>query len=477
MDSQWAIILPHGILAMGGFAVFCIGAFWRKRPSGTLFGIALLSALGSGAAAGFMNPGEAAFSGMVDAGGYARFFGVLLSLITVITLLFSFQYAKSRRFSGDEFYGCILYAALGMMLVAGAVHWVIFFLGLELLSLSLYVLIAARKGLASSNEAALKYFIMGSVASGFLTFGIALLYAVTGKMNIAQSLGTYVAGVNQTGLLLGLSLLLVGIGFKVSLVPFHLWTPDVYQGAPAPVTAFLSTGSKVALISALLRFAVHTAEGTWSTIMPVIWIMAVLTMVVGNVSALSQVQLKRLLAYSSVAQMGYLIMALLAVRQNGAQAIVFYASVYALMDLGAFGTVGLLSAEGEDRDTIDDYKGLGYSRPWTSALLAVCLLSLAGLPPTAGFMGKFALFQAVLQSKFVVLAIIGISAAIISIYFYFKVIVTLYMRPAEAEAVVTEGGFSGNIACGAVLVLILWLGITPSPLLNLISRIILSFGS
>jgi NADH-quinone oxidoreductase subunit N len=476
MSSQWAIILPHVILAMGGFAVFCVGAFWRNRPSGTLFAIALLSALCSGAAAASAGYGEAAFLGMVDAGGYGRFFCILFSLITVVTLLFSFQYAKSRGFSGDEFYGCILFAALGMVLVSGAAHWLIFFLGLELLSLSLYVLIAARKGDARSNEAALKYFIMGSVASGFLTFGIAVIYAVTGKMNIAQSLGTQIGGLNQTGLLLGLSLLLVGIGFKVSLVPFHLWTPDVYQGAPAPVTAFLSTGSKVALISALLRFAIHTGESTWTSIMPVLWIMAVLTMIVGNVSALSQVELKRLLAYSSMAQMGYLIMTLLAVRQSGASAIVFYASVYGLMDLGAFGTVGLLSLEDADRDTIDDYRGLGYSSPWKSALLAVCLLSLAGLPPTAGFMGKFALFQAVLESKFIILAIIGISAAIISIYFYFKVIVTLYMRPPDGEATAPESDLSGNLACGAILVLILWLGITPSVLFNLISRIITSFG-
>jgi NADH-quinone oxidoreductase subunit N len=200
-------------------------------------------------------------------------------------------------------------------------------------------------------------------------------------------------------------------------------------------------------------------------------------MVVGNICALSQIQLKRLLAYSSIAQMGYLVMTILAVKQNGAPAIVFYASVYALMDLGAFGTVGLLSQKEEDLDTIEDYRGLGFQRPWKAALLAVCLFSLAGLPPTAGFMGKFALFQAVLQSNFFILAIIGISAAIVSIYFYLKVIVALYMRPVEAEAAAPEAGFSGDLACGAVLVFILWLGIVPSGLFELISRIVSSFGS
>lgn len=477
MDSNWAIVLPHMILAIGGFAVFCIGAFWRSRPSNALFWAAFASALLSGAAVWLINPPEAAFSGMVDGGGYARFFSILICLITAISLLFSFEYARSRGFSGDEFYGCTLFAALGMMLVSGALHWLVFFLGLELLSISLYVLIASRKGHAASNEAALKYFIMGSVASGFLTFGIAVLYAVTGKMNIAQSLGTYLSGAGQTGLLLGLSLILTGIGFKLSLVPFHLWTPDVYQGAPAPVTAFLSTGSKVALISALLRFTIYMAEGTWAILVPVFSILAVLTMVVGNICALSQIQLKRLLAYSSIAQMGYLIMTLAAAKQNGAPAILFYASVYALMDLGAFGTVGLLSKRKKDRDTIEDYRGLGFKRPWQAALLAVCLLSLAGLPPTAGFIGKFALFQAVLQSQFLILAIIGISAAIVSIYFYLKVIVVLYMRPAEAEAASPSAGFSGDLACAAVLVSIFWLGIVPSGLFDLISRVVSSFGS
>lgn len=479
MHSQWAIALPHLFPAMGGFLVFCLGAFWRKRPPNTLFIIALASALGSGAATGFMTPPEAAYGGMVDAGGYARFFHILFSLITVLTLLFSFQYSKSRGFSGDEFYGCILFAALGMMLVSAALHWVIFFLGLELLSIALYILIGVHKAHAPSNEAALKYFVMGSVASAFLTFGIAVIYAVTGKMDIALSLSTFVVAVNRTGLMMGMSFILVGMGFKLSLAPFHLWTPDVYQGAPAPVTAFLATGSKVALLAALLRFSIHTTELTWITMTPVLWTLAAFSMVLGNITALSQSHLKRLLAYSSVAQMGYVIMALLNVKNGGASAVMFYTAAYALMDLGAFGAVGLLSDEEVDRDMIDDYKGLGYSRPWISALLTVCLLSLAGLPPTAGFMGKFAVFETILKTDSVILSRTGIAVAILSIYFYLKVVATLYMRPAEPEGSICapETGLCGNLACGALLVLILWLGIIPSSLFNLISSIIWSFGS
>jgi NADH-quinone oxidoreductase subunit N len=271
-------------------------------------------------------------------------------------------------------------------------------------------------------------------------------------------------------MLLGLSLILVGIGFKISLVPFHLWTPDVYQGAPAPVTAFLSSGSKVALFAALLRFAMYADNELWSYFVPVVWILAVLTMAVGNITALEQPRVKRLLAYSSIAHMGYLLMALAAIKQNSAPAIMFYLTVFAVMDLGAFGVVGTLSSKKSDLDELDDFRAVGYTRPWRSALLATCLFSLAGLPPTAGFIGKFVVFQAVLQANFVVLAIIGIVTVIISIYFYIKVIVSLYMRPGPEKVVARSAVLSERLACAAVLSLLLLLGLVPSPLFGLIAH-------
>jgi NADH-quinone oxidoreductase subunit N len=301
------------------------------------------------------------FCGMVDGDGYGSFFVLLLSLITLLTLFISREYAGTRGFSGDEFYGLILFAALGMMLVSSATHWVVFFLGLELFSIALYVLIGVQKRDPASTEAALKYLIMGAVASGFITFGVAMVYATTGTMDIAQSVGGQREVSAGTGLFLGLGLILVGVGFKLSLVPFHLWTPDVYQGAPLPVTAFLSTGSKVALIAALLRISLCASPVVWDRIMPILWGLAALTMMVGNVTALTQDYVKRLLAYSSVGQMGYLLMALVAVKQNGASAVVFYATVYALMDLGAFGTLAMLSGEKADCDALTDCRGLGYS--------------------------------------------------------------------------------------------------------------------
>jgi len=467
---DWLAILPQLVLAAGGFTVFCVGAFWRKHSSGLLFGIALVAVCLAGMATMLHQPEAPQFLGMMEVAGYGRFFTFLINLITAITLLFSYQYSRIRGFARDEFYGLILFAALGMSLVASAVHWLTFFLGLEVLSLSLYVIIAVRKDQAASNEAAVKYFIMGAVASAFLTFGIALIYALTGKLDIAQSLSVGAPAGSMSLVLLGLCLILVGIGFKISMVPFHLWTPDVYQGAPAPVTAFLSSGSKVALFAALLRFTSYSSGEIWAYLVPVIWILSVLTMVAGNLSALAQTQVKRLLAYSSIGQMGYLLMTLVAVKQGGASAIMFYLAVYALMDLGAFGALATLSEEKADLDRLDDFRGLAYSHPWQSAILALCLISLAGMPPTAGFIGKFALFQSVLQGGFVILAVIGILTVMISIYFYFKVIVALFMRTGEGGIAVPGVSLSDRFAGALILILILWVGIAPSSVFTVIGK-------
>ncbi|MGZ3612542.1 MAG: NADH-quinone oxidoreductase subunit N [Thermodesulfobacteriota bacterium] len=477
MQPNWIDLLPLLLLAAGGFLVFCLGGFWKGRPQGILFGIALAAAIAAGAATILLRPEQSQFLKMLETAGYGRFFTFLLIFITTLSLLFSYQYGKIRRIGGDEFYGLLLLSGLGMILVACALHWLVFFLGLETLSLSLYVLIAIRKQQPASNEAGLKYFIMSAVASAFLTFGIAMVYAVTGKMDILQSLSADVQSVSTPAMLLGLGLILIGIGFKISMVPFHLWTPDVYQGAPAPVTAFLATGSKVALFSALLRFAYYYSGSTsWSYYVFVFWILAFLTMAVGNLTALAQTRVKRLLAYSSIAQMGYLLMTLLAVRESGVFAIMFYLSVYALMDLGAFGTLATLSPEEEDIDALDDFRGLAYVHPWRSALLAVCLVSLAGLPPTAGFIGKFILFRAVLQANFVILAGLGIVTVIVSIYFYFKVIVALFMQPMGRKLVTPDLDLFARIAGITILVLILWLGLLPSSLLSLITSVVSSLS-
>lgn len=476
MQSDWIVILPHLFLAGGGLLIFCIGAFWKNRPDGTLFITALLSAGAAAVEALAFSGSGTPFAGMVSGDSFSRFFIALFCGISVITLLFSRRYALHRRFSGDEFYGLILFATLGMALAAGATHWAILFLGVELLSISLYILIAIHKSSQAANEAGIKYFIMGSAASAILLFGIAILYASTGEMGIVESLNA--PDSRNPLFLLGLGMVITGFGFKISWVPFHLWTPDVYQGAPAPVAGFLSTGSKIAMVAALLRIVTGASPPVWEVIAPVIWTLAALTIIVGNLTALVQDHIKRLLAYSSIAQMGYLLMALLASRGDGAgaSAVIFYSVIYAFMDLGAFGAVSLVSL-GEpmaraDRDSLTAYRGLGYEYPFAGALLAVSLLSLAGLPPTGGFIGKFALFQAAIGADYMAIAVIGIIGAIISIYYYIKVIAVLYMRPTRVPTPHTFPGFSGPVACASIFALIVLMGILPGSLLEVIAVIL-----
>jgi NADH-quinone oxidoreductase subunit N len=469
MPIDWTGLLPFLILAGGGTLTFLVGAFWRRRPAGALFALALITA-GAAAAAVLLlpSPGQEA-GGLLDLGGYFRFFASLLLGITLITLLFVRRYSATHGFAGDELYALLIFAALGMVLVVAGANWVIFFLGLELLSLALYVLIAIRKGEPYGNEAALKYFIMGAVASAFLTFGLGLLYAMTGTLEIAASL----AGAGSLPVtLLALALIFAGIGFKLSIVPFHLWTPDVYQGSPAPITAFLSTGSKVALFAALLRLSLLAAPPVWDYARPGLWVLALVTMAVGNLTALYQTRVKRLLAYSSIAQMGYLLMALVAVKDGGAAAVMFYLAVYAVMDLGAFGVVGTFSGGDTDLEELSDYRGLGYTHPWRAGLLAVCLLSLAGLPPTAGFMGKLALFRAVLHADFIILAVLGMVTVIISIYYYINVVIHLYMHEKGAAPAVPGSDPAIGLAGVVILAAILGLGLLPNSLLQVISSIL-----
>ena len=473
MSIDWTGLLPFLILGGGGTLIFLVGAFWRRRPAGVLFALALVTS-GAAAAATLALPSPgSSLSGLLDLGGYFRFFTSLLMFITIITLLFLRRYSLTHGFAGDELYALLIFAALGMVLVVAGANWVIFFLGLELMSLALYVLIAIRRGDPYGNEAAVKYFIMGAVASAFLTFGLALLYAMTGTLEVTKSLAAVPGSAGQLPvILLALALIFTGIGFKLSIVPFHLWTPDVYQGTPAPVTAFLSTGSKVALFAATLRFALAAAPAVWDYAWPVLWGLALLTMAVGNLTALYQTRVKRLLAYSSIAQMGYLLMTLLAVKDGGAPAVMFYLAVYAVMDLGAFGIVGTFSGGDTDREELADYQGLGYTHPWRAAILSVCLLSLAGLPPTAGFMAKLAIFQAVLHANFIILAVLGMVTVIVSIYYYINVVIHLYMHAKGESAAVPGTDLAIGLAGALILALILGLGIMPESLLRVIASIV-----
>jgi NADH-quinone oxidoreductase subunit N len=322
-----------------------------------------------------------------------------------------------------------------MMIMASGAELITVFLGLELMSVALYVLAGYTRTRMISNEAALKYFLLGSFATGFLLYGIALIYGSTGTTEItAISKFIAKAGLQSPTIIMGMALLVIGFGFKAALVPFHMWTPDVYEGAPAPITAFMSAGPKAAAFAAFVRIfmeALPTLQGEWTG---VIWIMAVLTMSVGNIIALVQDNIKRMLAYSSIAHAGYVLVAFLSAGQLGISSILYYMLAYTFMNIGAFAVITVLAGKGEERVSIEDYRGFGFKHPFAAIAMTLFLFSLAGIPPTGGFMGKFYIFSAAVKEGYIGLAIIGVLNSVVSVYYYLRVTVAMYMQdPASAK--------------------------------------------
>lgn len=406
-------------------------------------------------------------------------FATLIFIVgAILTILISIAYARSRGIDSGEYYALILYAVAGMSMMAASVNLFAFFLSLEVLSIALYVLIGIEHRELMSNESALKYFLLGAFASGFILYGIALIYGGAGsieygalKVAIAQSA---VAEPNVF-LLGGLGLLLVGIGFKISMAPFHAWTPDVYQGAPTPISAFMSTGSKAAGFAVLIRIFTSVFSDLHMDWAPLLAGLAVLTMAVGNLVALVQTDLKRLLAYSSIAHAGYMLLAIVAGSQDGNASILFYLLVYTVMNLAAFGVIAVLSAKGERCHSLEDLAALGRRYPLPAAVMAVAMFSLAGIPPTAGFVAKFYVFSAVVQADYIGLAVIGVLLSGVSLYYYLRVVVWMYMRESTRPAVEPAGALSygGLVALCLSGLALLQIGLLPSYLLRMAQRAVL----
>lgn len=467
--ADLAALSPILILALGSAAVLLVGAWWHARPPLLWLsaGIALAAAL----AAIFHSPPTTEISGLFGAGPYARFFTVLWSLVAAGTLVLSLRYGEDRLFLGGEYASLVLFAAVGMSLLSSAISLVGLFLGLEAYTLVLYILIAFHREGVLGAEAGLKYLILGAVATGFLAFGIALIYTASGTFMLPDAMaGLAEGGAMRPIALAGWAMLLVALGFKISLVPFHLWTPDVYQGSPAPVTGLLSTGSKGAVFAVLVTLAAAVPE--WDSAMePLLWGLAAVTMLVGTFCALRQDNLKRMLAYSSVAHMGYVLVALLAGGPEGYTAVVFYLVAYTAVNLGAFGVITSFSGvKGEPQD-IEAFRGLGYKNPLRCGTLAVFLFSLAGVPPTAGFIAKFGVFYAAISGGYVLLALLGILASLVSLYYYLRVVIVMFMS-AETAPALHGGTFSERAVLAVCLAATLWLGVAPGALLDLIASIV-----
>jgi NADH-quinone oxidoreductase subunit N len=366
---------------------------------------------------------------------YSVFFNLIFLFSTAIVLLMSDQYLKQEGVNHGEYFTLILFATVGMMLMASGADLLTIFLGLEIMSISLYVLAGYKRDNMRSNEASLKYFLLGAFATGFLLYGIAMLYGATGTTNIkgiAEFLSNNPALSNPM-IVAGSSLLIVGLGFKVACVPFHKWAPDVYEGAPTPVTAFMSAGPKAAALAAFMRIflvSLPEIEPKWSIIL---WVLAVLTMTVGNLVAIAQTNIKRMLAYSSIAHAGYALIAIIVGGSSGTSSLLFYMLAYSFMNLGAFAVIIVLGKKGEENSNIEDLSGLGYKHPLLAVTMCIFMFSLAGIPPLVGFMGKFYIFSAAIKSGFLVLTIIGVVNSVISVYYYLRVTVVMYMKKPIRE--------------------------------------------
>ena len=401
---------------------------------------------------------------------FARFYSGLILAATAAVTLLSIAYLEQTGEQRDEYYMLLMLAGLGAIVLVSAAHFATFFLGLELLSVSLYALVAYPRTREQSIEAGIKYLVLAATSAAFLLFGMALVYTELGTMSFA-ALATRSSTLDPLATLIGLGLIVVGFGFKLAFVPFHLWTPDVYQGAPAPVTAFVATVSKGAMFALLVRYFAAVDLGSHRALVIVFVVLAIASMVGGNLLALLQRNVKRLLAYSSIAHLGYLLVAFVASGALAATAVTFYLVAYFVTMLGAFGVVTVLTTGGREAESMEDYRGLFGRSPWVAALFAAMLLSLAGIPLTAGFVGKFYLTVAAGSASLWPLLVVMMVTSGIGLFYYLRVIVAMFMSP-DTESAAWPGPPRVPLAAGLTLtvltVLLIWLGVYPSPLIALI---------
>lgn len=414
---------------------------------------------------------------VIDA--YALFYIGLLSAATLVVVVLSYGYLERLPGRREEFYLLLTLAAFGCAVLTASNHFVSFFLGLEILSVSLYGLVAYLRTTRTALESGVKYLILAAASAAFLLFGMALIYAALGTMDFT-AMTAVLAGKTQEWnplLLGGFAMVVIGAGFKLAVAPFHMWAPDVYQGAPAPVTAFLTTVSKGAMVALLLRYARYGGLLDYPSVALVLGLIAVASMFLGNLLALLQDNVKRLLACSSIAHLGYLLVAVIAASREGSHAVTFYLVAYFITSLGIFGIITALSDERREADDLDDYRGLFWRRPWVSGALTLMLFSLAGIPLTAGFVGKFYVLAAGVLSDLWVLVILLVASSVIGLYYYLRFIITLYLSAPEAEPrsplpASRRFSFPEGLVLAGLTVLLIWFGVYPAPLLGAIQAAI-----
>ncbi len=471
-------LLPFIILAATALLVVLVISFYRNH-----FITALLTVIGHAAAIAVLpsltqlTPRQVTPIIVID--DYSLFYIGLLTAASLIVSVLMYSYLQRRDAQREEFYALLLIATIGSSVMVTSSHFVTLFLGLEVLTVSLYGMIAYLFTYDRPLEAGIKYLVLAAASSAFLLFGMALIYAETGTMLFAELAAKLAEGdgLRQVFILTGTGMMIVGIGFKLAVVPFHMWTPDIYEAAPAPVTAYLATVSKGGMFAILLRYFIELNMYTYETVFFVFTVIAILSMFTGNILALLQNNVKRILAYSSIAHLGYILVAFLAGGALAAEAVTFYLVAYFITSLGAFGIVGLLIHNEKEQEDIQDYRGLYVQRPWLSAVLTAMMLSLAGIPLTAGFIGKFYVLTAGVGAALWVLVIVLVVNSAIGLYYYLRVIITMYTAPEESGATVTSPhltqsiSIAGGVVLAFLMLTLIWLGIYPEPLIAIIQDI------
>ena len=471
--EEYIRILPEIVLTVVATLIMVLDGFVREGE-GRIFGhlsIAGLLAALWGAVLAYQNQG-AAFSGMLLVDGFATFFRVLVIVTGIVTVLCSYQYLKRERANEGEYCALLLFSIAGQCIMASANELIMIFIGLEISSIATYVLAGYFRDDKRNNEAALKYFLLGSFATAFLLYGIAWIYGSTGTTNLTQIRQSLLNPTASTsGVVVGIAaaLMFVGFAFKVSAAPFQVWAPDVYQGAPAPITGFMSVGPKAAAFAIFLRVYMTAFEPIANRWEPFVWSSALLTMVIGNLAALSQTNIKRLLAYSAIAHAGYVMVAIAAHSQIGIEAAMFYLAAYGLTNLGAFAVITHFVRKGEQYTNVEDLAGLGWKQPLTAALFSIFLLSLIGVPLTGGFFGKFYIFKAALDSHMVWLTVLGLLNSAVAAYYYLRILVVMYFKePGEATDSLPALSGGVQVALWSAALGTLLLGIFPSVVLDFI---------
>jgi len=466
-------ISPILILVCWGCALLLLEAVSRSmaRAAAGPLTLAVSLVVGIGFICLWANPPEPQFGGMLLLDRFGLFFCALLSFILAMTVLLSGGYLRREESQHSEYYALLCFSVTGAMLMVAAGDLLILFIGIELLSIPLYILAGFQRRKPDSTEAALKYFLLGAFATGFLLYGMALVYGATGKLGLNDIASHLIANgitTEEPILLIGLIFLVVAFGFKVSVVPFHMWTPDVYQGAPTSITAFMAAAPKAAGLAIVLRVFTTAFPMEQEFVAATLTVLAVLTMTVGNVLALAQDNIKRMLAYSSIAHVGYLLVAVVAGNELGMRSILFYSIVYALMNIGAFGLVIMLGRKGESDLDMASYAGAGFRFPLIGLAMTILMFSLAGIPPTGGFFGKFYIFSAAVKAGYIPLAIIGVLNSALSLYFYLRVVVYTYMREPDSQDTVADTlTVSPGLLAAVVIACLgtLYLGLQPGGLL------------